>query len=113
MEDKMQLYKKLHKKITVVYQTYENTDQFFKNWDCDFVSNPGGPVLIETDKTEEQILDRSFEIYENLEDGAKKKRDNPAHKIANMFLLSNDDMSILICDQFMSLEEYASIYMRE
>lgn len=108
----MQLYKKLHNKITVVYQSYENTDQFFKNWDCDYVSAPNS-VIVDTDKTEEQILDRSFEIYENLEDGAKKKRDNPAHKIANMFLLSSDDMSILICDQFMTLEEYASIYMKE
>lgn len=52
------------------------------------------------------MADRSFEIYENIEEGAKKKKVNPAHKLANMFLLSNDDMSILICKNFMNLEEY-------
>lgn len=43
-------YKKYHTKITVVYQTYENADQFFKSWDCDCISAPG-PVLVDTDKT--------------------------------------------------------------
>lgn len=106
------VYAKYHNTIRVVYQSYENSEQFFRNWDSDYVSAPG-PVLVETDKTQDQITDRSFEIYENLADGAKKKKDNPAHKIANMFLLSNDDMSILICDQFMTLEEYAEFYLKE
>lgn len=29
-----------------------------------------------------------------------------------MFLLSNDDMSLLICDRFMTLEEYYNIYIK-
>lgn len=38
---------------------------------------------------------------------------NASHKLANMFLLSNDDMSILISKNFMSLEEYVCIYLDE
>ena len=30
-----------------------------------------------------------------------------------MFLLSNDDMSILICNRFMTLSEYAELYLSE
>ena len=30
-----------------------------------------------------------------------------------MFLLSNDDMSLLICDRFMTLEEYNEMYIKE
>ena len=29
-----------------------------------------------------------------------------------MFLLSNDDMSLLICERFMTLEEYYNIYIK-
>jgi hypothetical protein len=47
-----------------------------------------------------------------LEEGAKKKRDNPSHKISNMFLLSNDDMSILISDRFISLSQYYEMYIK-
>ena len=38
---------------------------------------------------------------------------NNSHKIGNMILLNNDDMSILISKQFMSLEEYIEIYVGE
>jgi len=41
----------------------------------------------------------------------KKKKDNSSYKVANMFLLSNDDMSILISKSFMTLEEYSNIYL--
>ena len=30
-----------------------------------------------------------------------------------MFLLSNDDMSLLICERFMTLEEYHDTYIKE
>ena len=30
-----------------------------------------------------------------------------------MFLLSNDDMAILICGNFMSLDEYSEIYLTD
>ena len=30
-----------------------------------------------------------------------------------MFLLSNDDMSLLICERFMTLEEYNETYIKE
>ena len=32
------------------------------------------------------------------------KQDNPSHKIGNMIVLSNDDMSILNGDKFMNLD---------
>ena len=37
-------------------------------------------------------------------DGARMKQDNPSHKIGNMIVLSNDDMSILNGDKFMNLD---------
>lgn len=43
----------------VVYQSYENTQPYFKGIDCDN-SPQAGPILVETEKTEEQIQDRSF-----------------------------------------------------
>jgi hypothetical protein len=46
-------------------------------------------------------------------DGAKKKSENPAHKIGTMIVLSNEDMSILISNRFMSLEEYVDLYIGE
>ena len=102
MQFNNKVYAKYHNTIRVVYQSYENSEQFFSNWDSDYVSAPN-PVLVETDKTQDQIIDRGFEIYQKLEDGANKKKNNPAHKISNMFLLNTDDIQILICDQFMTL----------
>jgi hypothetical protein len=46
-------------------------------------------------------------------EGAKKKKENPSHKIGTMILLSNDDMSILISNHFMSLDEYVDLYIKE
>ena len=43
----------------VVYQSYENTQPDFKGIDCDN-SPQAGPILVETEKTEEQIQDRSI-----------------------------------------------------
>ena len=102
----------LHNQIRIVYQSFENPFPFFKGWECDNIVQ-AGPTLVETEKTEEQIADRSFEIYEALEDGAKKKRQNASHKISNMFLLSNDDMSLLICERFMTLQEYNETYIKD
>lgn len=49
--------------IRIVHQSYENVQSYFKGTDCD--NNPqAGPILTETEKTEEQIQDRSFEIYD-------------------------------------------------
>lgn len=39
-------------------------------------------------------------------DGARKRYENSSHKIGNMILLSSDDMGILICNHFLSLQEY-------
>ena len=46
-------------------------------------------------------------------EGAKKRGENPAHRIGNMILLSNDDMAILISNRFMSLAEYINLYTGE
>lgn len=81
-------------KIAIVHQSYENTKSFFKGVSCDNNPQPG-PILGDTEKTDEQIQDRSFEIYELFMDGARMKAENPSHKIGNMIVLSNDDMSIL------------------
>lgn len=98
--------------VRVVYQSYENTLGFLKGSDCD--NNPqAGPILSETDKTEEQIQERSFEIYELFMDGARKRYENSSHKIGNMILLSSDDMGILICSHFLSLQEYVELYTGE
>jgi hypothetical protein len=98
--------------VRVVYQSYENSQGYLRGSDCDTNPQPG-PILSETEKTEEQIQDRSFEIYELFMDGARKRSENAAHKIGNMILLSNDDMGILICNKFMSLEEYLELYVGE
>jgi uncharacterized protein involved in exopolysaccharide biosynthesis len=46
-------------------------------------------------------------------EGAKKKSENPSHKVGTMVVLSNDDMSILISSRFMSLQEYIDFYIGE
>ena len=46
-------------------------------------------------------------------DGARMKQDNPSHKIGNMIVLSNDDMSILNGDKFMNLDQYKKLYLSE
>ena len=46
-------------------------------------------------------------------DGARMKSENPSHKIGNMIVLSNDDMSILNGEKFMSLSEYVKLYVSE
>ena len=98
--------------IRVVHQSYENVQGYFKGTDCDS-NQQAGPILTETEKTEEQIQDRSFEIYDLFMEGAKKRSENPAHRIGNMILLSNDDMAILISNRFMSLAEYINLYTGE
>jgi hypothetical protein len=54
--------KSLHSNVRVAYQCYESPVQFFRSWDIDRVDQPG-PVLVETEKTEQQISDRTYEIY--------------------------------------------------
>ena len=45
--------------VRVVHQSYENAHPYFQGYDCS--NNPqAGPMLSDTDKTEEQIQDRSF-----------------------------------------------------
>ena len=41
------------------------------------------------------------------------KLENPSHKIGNMIVLSNDDMSILNGEKFMTIEEYIKLYTSE
>lgn len=72
-----------------------------------------GPILVDTDKTEEQIQDRCYEIYELFMDGARKHLESPAHKIGTMISLSSDDMSLLMNNQFMSLTEFIEIYLQD
>ena len=36
--------------------------------------------------------------------GAQKKMENPSYKVGTMIVLSNDDMSILTSNHFMSLK---------
>lgn len=98
--------------VRVVHQSYENTRPLLSNVTCDNNPQPG-PILSETEKTDEQITDRAFEIYTLFLDGAKMKADNPSHKIGNMIVLSNDDMAILNCSKFMSLAEYTKLYCQE
>lgn len=43
-------------------------------------------------------------------EGARMRMENPSHRIGNMIVLSNEDMSMLNCGQFMSLQEYLQIY---
>lgn len=112
LQDALAKRPNLVKVIRIVYQSYENVQQLLKGVDCDNNVQPG-PILVDTEKTEEQIQDRSFEIYEQFMDGCRKRLENPAHKIGNMILLSNDDMGILICNRFMNLEEYLQLYTGE
>ncbi len=42
---------KLHTALTVPHQSYENTRQLFKNWECDNDSR-SGPSIVEIEKTE-------------------------------------------------------------
>lgn len=93
----------------IIHQSFENTTPYFKAVDCDNNPQPG-PILSETEKTEEQIQDRSFEIYQLFMEGARMRSENPSHRISNMIVLSNDDLSILNCDRFMSLKEYLELY---
>lgn len=45
--------------VRIVHQSYENPTPYLQAFDCE--NNPqAGPILIETEKTEEQIQDRSF-----------------------------------------------------
>lgn len=50
-----------------MYQAYEEEDQLFKGYECDNSAQQAGPILIETDKLEEQVLERSMEIYDFFE----------------------------------------------
>ena len=98
--------------IRIVHQSYENTQRLFQGVTCDNNPQPG-PILGEFEKTDEQIQDRSFELYELFMSGARMKVENPSHKIGNMIVMTNDDMAILNCDKFMSLDDYLGLYLGE
>ena len=104
--------KALHHNIRIAYQSYESPVNFFRKWEMDKVDSTG-PVLVDTEKTDQQISDRTFEIYEFLEEGGKKIKENASFKISNMLLLTNDDMSLLISNFYMTLAEYCEMYIEE
>lgn len=80
-----QLYSKnpsVFNTLNILYNSDENPNKLFKSW---FVENvyQTGPNLGETDKLDQQISDRCFEVYSAILVGAKKKLSDPSVKIAN------------------------------
>lgn len=102
----------LYNELNVLYMSEENPDRFFKNWFCENIFQTG-PNLGETDKLDQQISDRCFEIYSTIGDGGKKKQKDSGVKVANECPLNVDDMMMLVSHRFMTIEEYESLYLTE
>jgi hypothetical protein len=98
--------------LNILYNSDENPDRFFKNWFCENIFQTG-PNLGETDKLDQQISDRCFEIYSSIGEGGKKKQKDNSVKLANECPLNLDDMMMLISKRFMSIVEYHNLYLTE
>ena len=108
MKGLWQLYQRnpaLHNELNVLYTSYENPDRFFKSWLCENIFQ-SGPNLGETDKLDQQISDRCFEVYIAIGEGGKKKQKDSSVKVANECPLNIDDMMMLVNHRFMTISEY-------
>lgn len=102
----------LHNDLNVLYTSEENPDRFFKGWFCENIFQ-SGPNLGETDKLDQQISDRCFEVYSAIGEGGKKKQKDSSVKVANECPLNVDDMMMLVNHRFMTISEYQQMYLTE
>jgi len=99
--------------INVVTFNEENPERSFGAWYSENVFQTGPPI-VDIDKTEQQMIERSWQIY-NLfcSAGMKalKMKDRAGIKLGADVPLTNEDLYMLMQKRFIEINEYAEIYL--
>lgn len=68
----LELHKEFHKEksiyqnINIIAFTEENSSRFYNKWYCDNIYQAGPTLSQEIDKTDKQIQERSWDIYNQI-----------------------------------------------
>lgn len=81
----------------------------FDKWYSDNVYQPGPTLTTELDKSDQQISDRTWEIYLNFCEAGKKHvakslKDKHSKKLFTEINLNIDDMSMLFLKNFQTID---------
>ena len=99
--------------INVLTFNEENPEHCFNSWYSEDVFQ-SGPPIVDIDKTEQQMIERTWQIY-NLFCSAGQKalkiKDKDAVKLGADVPLTNEDLYMLMQKRFIGINEYAEIYL--
>ena len=99
--------------MTVVSISEENSSRYFKNFESENVQQTG-IVPTETDRNEQQVSERVWQIYESfLKAGLKKqKMDSAVYKSSIEVNLNNEDIAMMI-SKCPTIEFYNNFYFED
>lgn len=100
--------------INVITFNEENPERCYGAWVSENIFQTGPPI-VDIDKTEQQIIERTWQIY-NLfcTAGTKtlgKNKDKGFIKLGADVPLTNEDLYMLMQKRFIGINEYAEIYL--
>ena len=103
----------IFKVIHIILFNEENPERFFNQFLIDYGSQFRAPH-IEFDKTEQQISERSWEIYLKFyEAGKKSKQNHSSVNLVNEIALTDEDLCMFIQGKYMSINEYKDFYLED
>ncbi len=99
--------------INIVTFNEENPERCYGSWLSENVFQTGPPI-VDIDKTEQQMIDRTSQIYTlfcNAGSKTLKIKDKGGIKLGADVPLTNEDLYMLLQKRFIGINEYAEIYL--
>lgn len=99
--------------INVVTFNEENPERCYGNWLSESVFQTGPPI-VDIDKTEQQMIERTWQIYNIFCNAGNKtlgKMKGSVVKLGADVPLTNEDLYMLMQKRFIGINEYAEIYL--
>ncbi|KAL4480155.1 hypothetical protein ABPG74_020671 [Tetrahymena malaccensis] len=108
--------KSIYQNINIIAFTEENSNRFYNKWYCDNIYQAGPTLSQDIDKSEKQVQDRSWEIFNQVcQAGSKysQKGSKKQQKLATEINISTDDMSVLMSKFFTHIDDYYNLYLSD
>lgn len=101
--------------INIITFNEENPERCFGVWVPENVFQTGPPI-VDIDKTEQQMIDRTWQIYNffcaaGAKTLGKNKDKGGVIKLAADVPLTNEDLYMMMQKRFLGINEYAEIYL--
>ena len=110
-----------YEKIKVLAVNEENLERMLPAWGSS-KNNDTGLSLVDSDKPDEEQVRRVSEVYKAFLDAANEKKDDIRKDgftsslkadFVKRVAPSQDDLSIVICSKFPTVQEYCQIFFEE